>query len=555
MSELKELKEIKFVSPEKLGYYDSKSKARQEAADEALRAALQANITAEETRAKAEELKNSQAAAAAQKTADDLAAYVGEFTSETAETVVAYIDEKTAGIASDAALTELAGRVGQAEADIEALEGVVADNKEAIEGTVATLEEKVDANEEDIEKKMTDLTARVAANETAVGTTLPNAIALKADQTALEAEAETARAAEKANADAIKAISDDYLKAADKEELEGAIEAVEEVANAAVAKADYDVKVKALEDEDARIVGLVEAEAERAAGVEAGHEERIVKMEAFFEGAAADEGEGESLKNALDTLVEIQNYIDNDGAAADEMVKDIAANAKAIADHIATDHDFAAADAALKAELEAAIALKADKTTVEAMDAAYKAADLALSGRIEALEAIDHEHANKALLDTYTQTEADLADAVAKKHEHANAEELAKIADGDVAKWNAAEQNAKDYADGLNTAMDERMEAAEGAIEAIEESLAEGGATALAIKAAKDAADAAQDDVDALEEVVETKAAAADLTALAGRVTTEEGKSADFETRIATLEAVKFTEITEAEIDVWFEEA
>ena len=63
--------------------------------------------------------------------------------------------------------------------------------------------------------------------------------------------------------------------------------------------------------------------------------------------------------------------------------------------------------------------------------------DEAMNARVEALEAIDHEHANKALLDTYTQTEADLADAVAKKHSHANADELAKIADGDKAKWDA----------------------------------------------------------------------------------------------------------------------
>lgn len=43
--------------------------------------------------------------------------------------------------------------------------------------------------------------------------------------------------------------------------------------------------------------------------------------------------------------------------------------------------------------------------------------------RLEALEAVDHEHANKAELD--------------------------KIADGDKAKWDAMEQNAKDYANGL----------------------------------------------------------------------------------------------------------
>ena len=61
----------------------------------------------------------------------------------------------------------------------------------------------------------------------------------------------------------------------------------------------------------------------------------------------------------------------------------------------------------------------------------------AMNTRVEALEAIDHEHANKALLDTYTQTEADLADAVVKKHAHTfNETELNKIVEGDVAKWN-----------------------------------------------------------------------------------------------------------------------
>ena len=70
-----------------------------------------------------------------------------------------------------------------------------------------------------------------------------------------------------------------------------------------------------------------------------------------------------------------------------------------------------------------------------------KAADLtAAVGRITALEGKAHEHANKALLDTYTQTEANLADAVAKKHEHANKAELDKIADGDKAKWDTAVQ-------------------------------------------------------------------------------------------------------------------
>lgn len=63
-----------------------------------------------------------------------------------------------------------------------------------------------------------------------------------------------------------------------------------------------------------------------------------------------------------------------------------------------------------------------------------KAADLtALAARVTTLEGKSHEHTNKELLDSYTQTEANLADAVAKKHEHANKAELDKFATGDKA--------------------------------------------------------------------------------------------------------------------------
>lgn len=92
-----------------------------------------------------------------------------------------------------------------------------------------------------------------------------------------------------------------------------------------------------------------------------------------------------------------------------------------------------------------------------------------------------HTHDNKALLDTYTQTETDLADAVSKKHNHTNKDELDKVATGDVAKWNAAEQNAKDYADDLNEAMGTRVGTAEGKITTLEGKMttAEGNITDL----------------------------------------------------------------------------
>lgn len=79
-----------------------------------------------------------------------------------------------------------------------------------------------------------------------------------------------------------------------------------------------------------------------------------------------------------------------------------------------------------------------------------KASELtALAGRVTTLEGTAHTHENKALLDTYTQTEANLADAVAKKHSHANATVLDGITSEKVTAWDAAETNAKTYADGL----------------------------------------------------------------------------------------------------------
>ena len=53
-----------------------------------------------------------------------------------------------------------------------------------------------------------------------------------------------------------------------------------------------------------------------------------------------------------------------------------------------------------------------------------------------------HTHENKALLDTYTQTEANLADAVAKKHKHANATVLDGISSKKVTAWDDAAAKA-----------------------------------------------------------------------------------------------------------------
>lgn len=56
------------------------------------------------------------------------------------------------------------------------------------------------------------------------------------------------------------------------------------------------------------------------AGTIAGLSTRLAEIEAFFAGAAKDETIEGELKNALDTLVEIQTYINSDGEIAEELL-------------------------------------------------------------------------------------------------------------------------------------------------------------------------------------------------------------------------------------------
>ena len=281
---------------------------------------------------------------AAQADLEALADKVGEVPTD--KTVMGIIGEIQSGNATDnaalqAQIDELSSNKADKEQVAKDIAAAVKVEEEARIAAVAGVQGEVDALE------------KVHADDKAA---LEAAIELKADQTALDA--------------------------------------VSAVANAAVKQTDYDAKVKALEEKDTEIAGLVATEAERAAGVEADHEERLVKVEAFFEGAAED---GEGLQDALDTLVEIQTYVDTHGEVAAKMVEDIAANAKAIEDHAKVDHDFAAADTALENKLNAEIAKKATIETVNGIDGrlTHKVpgrddvkADIAMPTHAEAIQSV-----------------------------------------------------------------------------------------------------------------------------------------------------------------------
>lgn len=136
---------------------------------------------------------------------------------------------------------------------------------------------------------------------------------------------------------------------------------------------------------------------------------------------------------SFDTLKEIADWIANDTTGAASMANKIAALETLVGNTAVATQIANAIETALKVDGVDKYALAADLT--------------ALAGRVATLEGASHTHSNKVLLDTYTQTEADLADAVTKKHDHANKAVLDGITDVKVAAWDAAEANAKTYAD------------------------------------------------------------------------------------------------------------
>lgn len=166
---------------------------------------------------------------------------------------------------------------------------------------------------------------------------------------------------------------------------------------------------------------------------------------------SAAKGHADSLNTAMNTRVEALEAIDHDHANAaqlatyDKTQAELLAAAKAEAEGLIDGVDLSgiATNAGKIADIETSLAeggatanaiADAKKAGTDASDHADEL-NTAMNDRVEALEAIDHDHSNKDILDGVT----------AEK----------------VAAWDAAESNAKNHADGLNTAMDSRVVALE----------------------------------------------------------------------------------------------
>ena len=346
---------------------------------------------------------------ASYQTASDVDLKIADKVGEIEGTVKAYVDAKTEGIASNAALGELTERVVTAEGEIDALQ------------------EKVG------EKKVSDhIDEKIAALD------LANTYDAKGSA---DAALDSAKEYADGKDEAIQAAKDAADAAqADVDELAGKVGEV--VEGKTVVQMIADAQDAATYDDSALVerVAGVEDKANKLIGEDAGKSVREIANEEL-----AAQLIGENAKEALDTLEEI---------------------AKWIQDH---PDDAAAMNAAIEA-LEAKVdtgdktvsAFVADAIASLSIGDYAKAQDLLdLAARVEALEAIDHEHANKVELDKIVEGDkAKWDDAVAKAHVHENAEELAKIASGDVAKWNAAQANAEATAAGALAAAKGELQAA-----------------------------------------------------------------------------------------------
>ena len=364
---------------------------------------------------------------------------VGDLTigETTHETVKDYVDAKTAGIASESALSDLTDRVVE-------LEKVDHDheNKEVLDGIT---QEKVTAWDA-AEQNAKDYADELAKNYDASG-------AAQTVQDNLDAEVERAQAAEKAASDAAAAAL------AEAQKKVGSLTAGDNSVTVGGTSTDPTVAVKLDESAD-NALKLTENGLKVEIG--AAPEYTIVK--------AADSGDyaavynltkdgtivGASINIPKDMVVESGTVVENpEGQAEGTYIKLVLQNvAEPLYINVGSLIEYVTSGSA------------AGDMVVISISDDHKVTATITDGSI-----------TLAKLTTEIQT------AIGKAHGHDNKDVLDGINADKVAAWDAAEQNAKDYADGKDEAIQAAQTAADNA---------------------QTAADKAQDDVDALQSLVGT---------------------------------------------------
>lgn len=399
------------------------------------------------------------------------------------------------GVATTGGLKDLADRVTTAEGEIDTLQADLNTAETGLKAKMAAAEAAITAIEGKFGADTVALEINAAINalnlagtyeakgeaakvQTALDTyKTSNDAAVKKVSDDLAGEIARAKAAEEANAGAITAIKDGTT-----------IDSFADVETALAGKETAGAAAQALVDAKAYADGLAGNYDAKGAAAQA-----LTDAKAYADGLA---GNYDAAGSAADALEDAKDYTDS------EMIRlvgdtKVATQIENYVNGLDLANTYDAKGAAAAAE-------SAAKSHADGLNTA-------MNTRVEALEAIDHDHDNKTVLDGIT----------AEK----------------VAAWDAAEQNAKDYADDLDEAMDGRVAALEAKFTG-DDSVAYQIADAVA--AETELREKAIADLQA--QIGEASAEGKDATGLTARIEELEGLVGDDKVSEAIADAVKVEE-------------
>ena len=289
------------------------------------------------------------------------------------------------------AVTEVKGYADQAEAD------AVATAETASEAKVAVERARIGA----LETAKGDHEARIAAAEGAITKEVTDR------EAAIEDVVEAYEAADQEILDKIGTVDGtvaEAIEAAKESAAEDAQNKVDALANGTVA--EHATKIGANEAAIAQLQTDLAAESKARGDKDAELDGRLEKVEAFFGNADREDGGYEHLDKALDTLVEIQEYLTGDGEAAGDLIGRVAENEK---------------------DIKALQETLADGGEFEQRIDRAEAATTAVSGRVETLETLTGANGELRTAIKAAQDQADKGVADAKK-----AQDAADAAQGEV---------------------------------------------------------------------------------------------------------------------------
>ena len=312
-----------------------------------------------------------------QASVDELAELIGELPEgTTAKDVIDYVNIKTSGIATDAALEELNNQVSGLQTAVQGIQAdyLKAEDKEELAGQIAAVDAKADAN-----------------------------------------------------ADAIAAIEKDFLKAADKEELEGKIKAnadaidvlngegegsVKKAIDEAINKFATDVTNDEVVNSYKELIDWAAEHGADAAEMAAG----IAANKTAVEALASLVGELPEGETSEDLVAFIQKLVNAEVAAREAKDAEIEGAIEALGTQVAKDiqaaKEAAIADAAADATEKANKALEDAKAYAD-----EKIGDVDLSGIAANAEAIEAEKAAREAADALKADKTELAAEVTAREE------------------------------------------------------------------------------------------------------------------------------------------